>query len=235
MNPLSNESEVIGAECAADGVVATEVLQARQRELQQQLDSLPTDADAVERARLQLALGQVYNELAQGAQAWNAGWQAFGVFAQAEQWDGAVDACDVLYLADQPESLRALAHGLWLGVTYPVDPELTINLLDHLVEDTPPQADGAAVAAAAAYYIADLRATGKQRDTLLFFANQLMGKVARRHSEIEDQLAFDFWVKKLELNDPAKFLPRLSLIVNTLADGKWWIDRDALRSRLPVH
>jgi hypothetical protein len=233
MNPLSNESEVIGAE--ADGVVATEVLQARQRELQQQLDSLPVSADVLERARLRLALAQTYNELAQGVAAWEAAWPAFTAFAQAEQWEGAVDACDALYLAEQPDSLRALAHGLWLGVTYPVDPELTINLLDHLVEDTPPQADGAAIAAAAAYYIADLRATGKQRDTLLFFANQLMGKVARRHSEIEDQLAFDFWVKKLELNDPAKFLPRLSLIVNTLTDGTWWIDRDALRARLPVH
>ena len=61
-----------------------------------------------------------------------------------------------------PASLVALAHGVWLAVTYPIDPQLSINLLDHVIEETPKDSDGAAVAAAAAHYLAELRADWSQ-------------------------------------------------------------------------
>ena len=35
-------------------------------------------------------------------------------------------------------------------VTFPIDPEITVHLLSHVIDDTPDDADGAAVAAATA-------------------------------------------------------------------------------------
>jgi hypothetical protein len=110
-------------------------------------------------------------------------------------------------------------------------------MLQHLVDETPPDSDGAAVAAAVATYIVDLRAEGKQREDLKFFTNQLMGAVARRHTNgaCDTQELFDIWIQRLELNDPAKFLPRLSKIVDVLVpEGQWWFDRDALREKIPA-
>ena len=73
------------------------------------------------------------------------------------------------------ESIRALAHGIWLGITFPVDPELSVAMLQHLIDETPERSDGAAVAAALASYIVDLRAKDEQRENLQFFTTQLLG------------------------------------------------------------
>lgn len=61
----------------------------------------------------------------------------------------------------------------------------------------------------------------------------MLGQVARTHSQVEDQEIFDFWVERLELNDPEKFLPRLSRVLDILTDGAWWFDRDQLRKHIP--
>ena len=106
-------------------------------------------------------------------------------------------------------------------------------MLQHIIDETPEDADGAAVAAAAAHYIADMRTEGKQRDKLLFFTNQMLGNVARRHSEIETQEQFEFWMKKLELDDPAKFIARLRNVVDVLVQDDWWFERDALQAEIP--
>jgi hypothetical protein len=61
--------------------------------------------------------------------------------------------------------------------------------------------------------------------------------VARRHTNgaCDTQELFNIWIQRLELNDPAKFLPRLSKIVDVLVpEGKWWFDRDALREKIPA-
>jgi hypothetical protein len=140
-----------------------------------------------------------------------------------------------LYQAEKPESIKALAHGIWLGVTFPIDPELSVAMLQHLVDETPDTSDGAAVAAVTANYIADLRGDGPDRESLLFFTNQMLGQVARRHSQVEEQEIFDFWVERMELDDPGKFLPRLAKVLDVIVEGNWWFDRDQLRSQIPDH
>ena len=70
---------------------------------------------------------------------------------------------------------------------------------------------------------------------MLFFTNNLIGTVARRHGNIDTQEQFDFWFKKLELEDPAKFLVRLRNIVDVLVQEDWWFDRDAIQAKLPVN
>jgi hypothetical protein len=108
-------------------------------------------------------------------------------------------------------------------------------MLQHVIDETPPDSQGAAVAAIVAHYVTDLRAPeGKDRENLLFYTNQMLATVARRQGNVHDQAAFDQWFKKLELNDPARFLPRLRNVVDVLVQSDWWIDRDALTARLPV-
>ncbi len=194
--------------------------------------ALPETA-ADERARLALAMARNLAALEEGAEAWALARPAFDHFLAKEDWQAAAEACEVLYLADQPGSLAALGQGIWLAVTYPIDPEVTLTLLQHLIDDTPPDADGAAVAAATAAYVADLRAPEDRREDLLFFTQQMLGNVARRHSQVEDQAQFDYWIEKLELDQPDKFLVRLRNIVDVLVQDDWWFDREALQARLP--
>ena len=205
-------------------------------ELQQQLERLPESADIQRRGELLLEIGRSLQILERGAEAWPMAHTAFGLFMQAGDLQNAADACDVMYQCDQPDSLVALGQGVWLAVSFPIDPEITVHLLSHIVDDTPDDADGAAVAAATANFIADLRApTGPDRDRLMFFTQQLLGRVARRHSEVENQQQFDYWVEKLELDDPDKFLIRLRNVVDVLVQDQWWFDRDALQAGIPDH
>ena len=134
-----------------------------------------------------------------------------------------------------PGSVVALGNGMWLSVTYPIDPELSIVMMHNLIEDTPAKSDGAAVAAVAAHYIADLRLEGEKRDSVMFLTMNMISKVAERHSNVSDQGQMSFWMDKLELNDPDKFLPRLGQVIEALVAGDWWYDRDELRAKLPVN
>jgi hypothetical protein len=208
-------------------------LEGRLAELRARLSLLPESASALERAGTQLEMARALQILGRGAEAWPIGRLAFDAFAAAEAWEEAADACDVLYQSEQPGSLAALGQGIWLGVTFPIDPEVSVHLLSHVVDDTPDDADGAAVAAATAAFLADLRAPeGADRERLVFFASQLLGRVARRHSKVEDQDQFEAWVRRLELDDPAKFLVRLRNVVDVLVQDDWWLDRDAIQSTL---
>jgi len=208
-------------------------LEAHLAELREQLARLSEGADELERAGIQLEMARALQVLGRGAEAWPIGRMAFDAFLACQDWERAADACDVLYQADQAGSLAALGQGIWLGVTFPIDPEVSVHLLSHVVDDTPDDADGAAVAAATAAFIADLRAPeGPDRDRLLFFANQLLGRVARRHGNVSNQEEFVGWVQRLELDDPNKFLVRLRNVVDVLVQDDWWLDREAIQARL---
>jgi hypothetical protein len=192
-------------------------------------------ADQAKLAELQLQQARTLVGLGRGEDAWPLARTAFDTFIEAEAFESAADCCDVLFRAEQPESLNALGQGIWLAVTYPIDVELSIELLSHVVDETPDDADGAAVAATTALFLADVRAEGSQRDNLTFFTSQLLADVARRHSEVQSQQAFDLWRDRLELREPDKFLVRLRNVVDVLVQDDWWFDRDALQGKLPVN
>jgi hypothetical protein len=203
-------------------------------EMRDQLAALPESAPGEQRASIQLEMARALQILERGEEAWPLAMTAFGIFAERNDWENAADACDVAYQTGEPDALIALGHGIWIGVTFPIDPEISVHLLSHVVDDTPDDSDGAAVAAATACFIADVRADeGPEKERLSFFAHQLLGKVARRHSEIETQDQFELWVEKLELNEPDKFLVRLRNVVDVLVQDQWWIDREAIQARLP--
>lgn len=232
---IKEDPSVGNADSSVDAKEPTEQLTQLVTDVRRQLAELAPGAEPRRRADLLLQLGRALVRLERKPEAWGAAREAFDLYVADQAWEGVVQVCDILFLADQALSLAALGQGIWLAVTYPVDPELSVALLQHVIDETPPESDGAAVAAITAHYLVDLRAQEPQRDHLLIFTNQLLATVARRHSSVEGQQDFDKWVRDMELNDPALFLPRLRNVVDVLVQDDWWFDRDALQAKLPLN
>ena len=236
MKDINPDQMVIGDKSGIDLAESRPSLQALLKEHEQHLQALPADCDPLERARVRLDIAETLLALQRRRESWDTAREVFDVFASAEAWQDAVEACDVLFQCEQEHSLAALGNGVWLAVTFPVPAQLTVAMLQHIVDETPDTSDGAAVAAMAAHYIAGLRTEGKERDSLTFFTNQLVASVARRHRGIEnDPDMIKMWIEILGLNDVKELLSRLSLMLDTITGDNWWIDRDALRARLPVN
>jgi len=231
---IREDPGVGNADDSTDAAEETGRLKRLLAQVRDELERLSPGADPLRRADLLLQLGRALVRLENGAEAWAAAREAFDLYMAEQAWEGAAQACDILFLAGEAQSLAALGQGIWLAVTYPVDPELSVALLQHVVDETPPDADGAAVAAVTAHYLVDLRARDPQREHLLLYTNQLLATVARRHSGVDGQEAFNRWIEDMELNDPAKFLPRLRNVVDVLVQDGWWFDRDALQAALPA-
>lgn len=231
---LKDDPSIGNADSSEDAKVPTQMLERLVGEVREQLESLAPNSAPLRRADLLLQLGRALVRLEKQAEAWDAAYAAFELYRAEEAWEGAVQSCDILFLSEQELSLAALGQGIWLAVTFPVDPELSVAMLQHVVDETPTDSDGAAVAAITAHYLVDLRAQGEQRDNLLIYTNQLLATVARRHSDVDQQPAFDKWLKDMELNDPALFLPRLRNVLDVLVQDEWWLDRAALQAKLPV-
>lgn len=205
---------------------------------QQQLAQLAPQSTPLERAQLQHEIAEIMLDISDPGMpeaAWGLAKEAMLIFVEKQQMGAAVSALDCLYRTELPAAVVALGHALWLAVTYPIDPELSIATLKSLIDDTPAKSDGAAVAAATAHYIADLRLQGKKRDSVMFLTTNLIAHVAERHSQVSDQAQLNLWMAKLELNDPQDFLPKLAQVIDALVAENWWFNRNALRAELPVN
>jgi tetratricopeptide (TPR) repeat protein len=202
---------------------------------QQHLAELPNSATDVDRARVLLDIAETQLALERKEEAWNIARETLDVFLQAEHWQEAVECCNLLFQAEQPASLAALGQGVWLAVTFPIQPDTTIAMLQHIIDETPADSDGAAVAAITAHYIADIRSSDEKHQSLTFLTQNLLGQVAKRHSNVSTQNELDAWLVKLQLKEPQEFLPRLATVIDVLVQDDWWFNRDELRSKLPVH
>ena len=205
------------------------------KQYQQHLAELPGDAEPLQRAKIELDISEALLSLERNPEAFITARRCLNSFIENSAWQQATEACDIMFQADQKDSVVALGHGVWLAVTYPIEPTTSVAMMNHIVDETPNDSDGAAVAAITAQYLVDMRADDKQHESLSFLTMQIIAKVAKRHSNVETQEQMDFWRERLELNDPQLFLPRLSQIVNVMVGDKWWFDRDELRARLPIH
>jgi len=210
-------------------------LEEQLRNHQFELTQLPRGADPLEVAKVKMDIANAQLGLEQNENAWNEAKAAFEIFVEAEDWASAIEACDIMYQTDQPSSILALVHGVWLSVTYPVDPEYTIGMLSYIIDETPDNSDGAAVAAATAHYIVGVRASDEKHDSLAFLTKNMITKVAQRHSDVKSQDTLDFWMEKMNLKDPEKFLPMMGTVIDAIANGQWWFDRDAMRDKLPIN
>ena len=210
-------------------------LEEQLRNHQFELTQLSRDADPAEVAKVKMDIANAQLGLEQNENAWNEARAAFEIFVEKEDWASAIEACDIMYQTEQPASIQALVHGVWLSVTYPVDPEYTIGMMSYIIDETPNNSDGAAVAAATAHYIVGLRASDEKHDSLSFLTQNMITKVAQRHSDVKSQEKLDFWMEKMDLKDPAKFLPKMGTVIDAIANGQWWFDRDELREKLPMN
>lgn len=228
------DDAVIDADSAEDAQQPTALHEARIIELQDKIASMPPAYDPLEKADMQITMASLHNEINENIDAYNIAREAFDTFIEANAWDGAVQACNVMFYADQPESLAALGQGIWLAVTFPaVDPELAVAMLQHVIDDTPDDSDGAALAAAVARFIVDLRCKDKLHESLSFFTNQMMGNVARCHGDVESQDQFKLWIERMKLDNPDVFLPRMRSVINILVGPDWWIDPDKIHAGMP--
>jgi hypothetical protein len=231
MSSRNLNTELPDSVISQDNLTASDTAEARLVAIEDRLKTGKLTDEELLRANLEKT--RLLTEVDKKAEAWDLARATFDAYMEKKDYEGAVDACDALFLTEQDASLAALGMGVWLGVTFPIDPDLSIAMLQHIIDETPDDADGAAVAAATAHYIADIRSKESQREKLMFFTNQMLGNVARRHSEIETQEQYEFWINKMELNDPAKFLIRLRNVVDVLVQEDWWFDREALQTEIP--
>ncbi len=228
INPFSNIDLENMNLAEADSVKPEQQLQEKLLQLQQ------ADPNNIkEYAQIQLDIAEILTVLTRKEEAWTLARVAFDTAIKNEFWQEAVEACNVLYQTEQPDSIPVLGMGVWLAVTFPVFPELTYSMLDHIVDETPNNADGAALAAVTARYVIDIRAEDSKHESQSQLANHLIARVAERHSNVKDQQALDAWMDKLALRDPQVFLPRLSMVINAIVGEKWWFDRNELRNKLP--
>jgi hypothetical protein len=221
------------ADCAQDAISSSVLLEQRVMAIDEQIAEL-APGENVRRASLDVDAAALLLDLDEDAEAYKRARRAFDVLIENGEWERAAQAGLVMFQADQPDSMAALGQAIWLSVTFPVDPELTVAIMQQVVDDTPDDSDGAAVAAVVASYVVDLRAEGRQRDDLEFFTTNLLGAVARRHSGVDSQEAFRAWMERLELDKPEKFLVRLRNVVDVMVQDEWWFDRDALSNRIPA-
>lgn len=234
MKRTDTDSRLPSVETDADQARPRALVESHLQALEERLAETPP-GDYLRRGALNLESARQLLELRRLDEAWARAREAFDTFIGNAAWEPAVEATEVLFLAEQPGSLAALGQGIWLAVTFPVNPEVTVAMLQHVIDETPDDADGAAVAAATAQYVVDLRADGRQREDLGHFTARMLATVARRHSGVDSQSAFDDWVRRLELDDPDAFLVRLRNVVDVMVQDEWWFDRDAIRQALPVN
>lgn len=212
-----------------------QALQQTLNEHMQHYNALPENVDALEKARLMLDIAECHLGLDEQQLAHDWAEQCFTVFIDHDAWQQSVDACDIIYNCNQGDSLAALGNGIWLAVTFPIDASTSVQMLHHVVDETPDDSDGAAVAAMLAHFLAETRSSDKEHQNLTFMTNQIIAQVAKRHRGIEDANTIQTWIKMYELDDLAKLLPRMALILDTIVGDNWWYDRDEIRSRLPVN
>jgi len=217
-------------------VTAQEVtLEQELKEHIQHYNELPKDVDAAERAKLELDMAECYLGLDQKTEAHTLAHQAMDVFKELKQWEPVIDACDIIYNCDDKDAIIALGNGIWLAMTFPIDPNVSVNLLHHIIDETPDDSDGAAVAAMLAHFIAETRAKDQERENLVFLTTQVIAKVAERHRGIKDQETLNTWIKMYELDDIDQLLEKLAVILDAITAKQWWYDKEAIRAELPIN
>lgn len=204
------------------------VLQRRRLQLEAELEDAAPDGAGRRQAQLELA--RVLLELQQGEAAFAQARAMLEPALAAADYEAAAAACQAMYRSGRPDSIVALGHGIWLAVACPVDPDLSLQLLRSLVEETPPDADGAAVAAMLGYFLMERRAREPERERLVFLARQLVAEVAGRHRGITGEEAIGVWVRMHELDDVDLLLERMGRVLDAITPS-WWFDRDALRQK----
>ncbi|MBL7003052.1 MAG: hypothetical protein ISR69_03365 [Gammaproteobacteria bacterium] len=209
-----------------------------EQELEEHLShykELKSDSPAIEKAKLEIDIAECKLGLDLKKEAHEWVHKALPVMLKEKNWESVIDACDIIYNCEEKDGIIALGNAIWLAITFPVDPNITVNLLHHIIEETPDDSDGAAVAAMMAHFIAESRAQAQEKENLTFLTTQIVAKVAERHRGIKDQETLNTWIQMYELDDMPKLLEKLGIILDAITANQWWYDRDMIREELPVN
>ena len=226
---LNQDQDLFDADGSEDLHASSKQLESRLKFFEDKLGNT-TEDQFQQKIDTLIEIAHIQVERYEGAIAWEVAMRAFDLAVKNKLWESAAIACDKMFQSEGPDALKALGHGIWIGVTFPIDSEVSVALLQHLVDESPKEANTRAIAAASAYYITSMR-DGEEAD-ITFFAKQLLTSVADGHSHISDQGSFDIWHKALELDNSDIFLPKLSNAVEQLVDGNWWFDKEEMRSNI---
>ena len=104
---------------------------------QQHVAELPDDASPLDRARTRLDVAELLLALERKDEAWAEARDILDTFLDNEAWQEAVETYNVLFQCEQPASLSALGQGVWLAVTFPIMPQTSIAVLNHIIDETP--------------------------------------------------------------------------------------------------
>ena len=231
MNFLRRQRVDLGADSQDEARLSVAALEERLGALETRRGQIPA-GDAA-RHTLAAEAVQILGDLGKPARAWDLAEPALAEAVAGEDWQGATLICESLFLGGGERALPALGQSLWLSITFPVDPGLTVAQLRYVIEETPRDSDGAAVAAAMAAYVASLRSDNNPSGDLALAVGQMMNDVASRHGQVADSDAFGRWFSRLELDDPAKLAVRMRNIIDVLVQDDWWFDREALQRKIP--
>ena len=223
----------LGAETGSDAQASMQALQGRLAAIRERINEVTAQAEPVQLLGLLLDESALLVELNRMSDGWDCARRAFDISLAQKMWEQAAKSCDLMFRTGLENALPALGQGIWLAVTFPVDPELTVSMLNHIIEETPDYSDGAAVAAITAVYVVDLRAEGKLYDDLSVHTRQMLTTGARRQGGIENQLDLENWLDRLELHEPKQFLPRLRNIVDGLVQDNWWFGWETIQVERP--
>ena len=219
-----------GAESGEDTGLSTAVLESRLKSIESQITSTK---DHNEISDLTKDAAWILLDLKLNKLCWQRARPLFDHYFIQKNWAQLIDLCELLFLSEQPQSLSALGQGVWLAVTFPVDPKITISMLQYVIDETTDDSDGAAVAAATALYVYNLRQEDTDNADLYLEAMQMLTSVGRRHANAHDQKAFDAWFERMELNQPEKFLVRMRNVIDVLVQDEWWFNREKVQDNLP--
>ena len=148
MKYLTEDPGMRDADSGDEAGLSVQQLEQELAKAQRELVELTPGYAALQKTEIQLRIAELLVDLNRREEAFDTAREAFDGFIAAKQWEGAVQACNIMFLADQSQSLAALGQGVWLAVTFPIDPELSVAMLQHIIDETPADSDGAAVAAA---------------------------------------------------------------------------------------
>ena len=188
------------------------------KQANKQLRALGDEASELDGAYILIQMARSNLGLGDKETCWQTARPLLDVFIESGEFELAVEACELLYLAEQEDSIIALGHACWLAVTYPMKPALSVDMLSYIIDETPDNSDGAAVAGVVALYLAEIRAEGSDRDSLVFLAKQLIAIVAKRHRGIEDEESIQIWIEMLELNDLDELFKRLAKMLDAIVE-----------------
>ena len=232
MNYLNRHYFDLGADSQEDAKVSVEAIKQKLEMLNSEIANID-DQSSLELAKKVQQQAELYQQLDETDRAWQLARQTIDRFVEKESWESAVLSCEIMYRSNHEDALIALGHALWLSITYPVDASLTLAQLQYVIDETPSDSDGAAVAAAVAGYVAEIRTQLDHSNDITLAVGQMMHDVSRRHGQVTNEDEFKAWVQRLELDRPEKFLIRMRNIIDVLVQDQWWIDRHALQSKLP--